>query len=68
MLRNRKGIDMFNNIWRALSSNIWPFTVAILNLWAIFKLGGFIVSVVIESFVKAYKDMHRDQIKYCRLW
>lgn len=47
---------MFNNIWRVLSSNVWPFTVAILNLWAIFKVGGFIVSVVIESFVKAYKE------------
>lgn len=49
---------MFNNIWNALSSNIWPFTIAILNLWAIFKVGGFIISVVIESFVKTYKNMH----------
>lgn len=28
---------MFNNIWNALSGNIWPFTIAILNLWAIGK-------------------------------
>ena len=58
MHKNRKEIDMFNNIWNALSNNIWPFTIAILNLWAIFKVGGFIISVVIESFVKAYKSMH----------
>lgn len=45
---------MFSNIWRVLSTNIWPFTVAILNLWAIFKVGSFIISVVIESI----KEMH----------
>lgn len=49
---------MFNNIWNALSSNIWPFTIAILNLWAIFKVGGFIITVVIESIVKTFKEMH----------
>ena len=54
----RKEIDMFNNIWNALSSNIWPFTIAIMNLWAIFKVGGFIISVVIESIVKTFKEMH----------
>lgn len=58
MHKNRKEIDMFNNIWNALSSNIWPFTIAILNLWAIFKVGGFIISVVIESIVKTFKEMH----------
>lgn len=49
---------MINNIWSALSSNIWPFTVTILNLWAIFKVGCFIVSIVIESLIKTYKNMH----------
>ena len=58
MHKNRKEIDMFNNIWNALSSNIWPFTIAILNLWAIFKVGDFIISVVIESIVKTFKEMH----------
>lgn len=38
---------MFNNIWNALSSIIWPFTVAILNLWAIGKAIWFVITFII---------------------
>lgn len=44
----QKGSSMFNNIWNALSSNIWPFTVAILNLWAIVKVIWFIIIFIIR--------------------
>ena len=38
---------MFNNIWNALSSSIWPFTVAILNLWAIGKAIWFVITFIV---------------------
>ena len=43
----QKGRSMFNNIWNALSSNIWPFTIAILNLWAIGKAIWFVITFII---------------------
>ena len=46
---------MFNNIWNALSSNIWPFTVAILNLWAIGKAIWFVITFIVEV-AKGAKD------------
>lgn len=46
---------MFNNIWNALSSNIWSFTVAILNLWAIGKTIWLVIAFIIEV-VKGAKD------------
>lgn len=27
-----------SNIWNALSSNLWPLTIAMLNIWAICKI------------------------------
>ena len=39
---------MFNNIWNALSNSVWPFTVAVFNLWAIGKVGGFFISIIIR--------------------
>ena len=36
-----------SNIWNALSSNLWPFTIAMLNIWAICKIIKLSISAVI---------------------
>lgn len=36
-----------SNIWNALSSNLWPFTIAMLNIWVICKMIKLSISVVI---------------------
>ena len=48
-------LSMFNNIWNTLSSNIWPFTIAILNLWAIGKAIWFVITFII-GVAKGAKD------------
>lgn len=37
-----------SNIWNALSSNLWPFTIAMLNIWVICKMIKLSISVVIR--------------------
>lgn len=49
---------MFNNIWNALSNSVWPFTVAVFNLWAIGKVGGFFFSIIIRVIADSYHEMH----------
>ena len=51
----QKGRSMFNNVWNALSSNIWPFTVAIMNLWAIGKAIWFVITFIV-GVIKGAKD------------
>lgn len=36
-----------SNIWNALSSNLWPFTIAMLNIWVICKMIKLSISAVI---------------------
>lgn len=36
-----------SNIWNALSSNLWPLTIAMLNIWAICKIIKLSISAVI---------------------
>lgn len=36
-----------NNIWNALLSNLWPLTIAMLNIWAICKIIKLSISAVI---------------------
>ena len=54
----RKLEKMFNNIWNALSNSVWPFTVAVFNLWAIGKVGGFFISIIIRVIADSYHEMH----------
>ncbi len=55
----RKEVEtMFNNIWNALSNSVWPFTVAVFNLWAIGKVGGFFISIIIRVIADSYHEMH----------
>ena len=35
------------NIWHALSSNLWPFTIAVINIWAICKAIKISISAII---------------------
>ena len=49
---------MFNNIWNALSNSVWPFTVVVFNLWAIGKVGGFFISIIIRVIADSYHEMH----------
>lgn len=49
---------MFTNIWNALSNSVWLFTVAVFNLWAIGKVGGFFVSIIIRVIADNYHEMH----------
>lgn len=35
------------NIWNALSSNLWPFTIAVINIWAICKVIKISISAII---------------------
>lgn len=35
------------NIWNALSSNLWPFTIALINIWAICKAIKISISAII---------------------
>lgn len=36
-----------SNIWNAISSNLWPFTIAMLNIWVICKMIKLSISAVI---------------------
>lgn len=36
-----------SNIWNALSSNLWPFTIALINIWAICKAIKISISAII---------------------
>ena len=36
-----------SNIWNVLSSNLWPFTIALINIWAICKAMKISISVAI---------------------
>lgn len=36
-----------NDIWNALSSNLWPFTIALINIWAICKAIKISISAII---------------------
>ncbi len=36
-----------SNIWHALSSNLWPFTIALINIWAICKTIKISISAII---------------------
>lgn len=36
-----------SNIWNVLSSNLWPFTIALINIWAICKAIKISISAVI---------------------
>lgn len=36
-----------SNIWNALSSNLWPFTIAVINIWAICKVIKISISAII---------------------
>lgn len=36
-----------SNIWNVLSSNLWPFTIALINIWAICKAIKISISVII---------------------
>ena len=58
LISERKLETMFNNIWNALSNSVWPFTVAVFNLWAICKVGGFFISIIIRVIADSYHDMH----------
>ena len=35
------------DIWNALSSNLWPFTIAVINIWAICKAIKISISAII---------------------
>lgn len=35
------------NIWNVLSSNLWPFTIALINIWAICKAIKISISAII---------------------
>ena len=36
-----------SNIWNALSSNLWPLTIAVINIWAICKAIKISISAII---------------------
>lgn len=36
-----------SNIWNVLSSNLWPFTIALINIWAICKAIKISISAII---------------------
>ena len=44
-----------SNIWNALSSSLWPFTIAMLNIWAICKIIKLSISAVILIKKSGYK-------------
>lgn len=45
-----------SNIWNALSSNLWPFTIALINIWAICKAIKLSISAVILIKKSGYEN------------
>ena len=45
-----------SNIWNALSSNLWPFTIALINIWAICKIIKLSISAVILIKKSGYEN------------
>lgn len=39
------------NIWNALSSNLWPFTIALINIWAVCQVVEWIL-LIIQAVLK----------------
>ncbi|WP_158593060.1 hypothetical protein [Lactobacillus sp. ESL0230] len=50
---------MFNNLWNNLSSNIWPITGAMLNLWGLTEILKWIL-IVIRAVLKATVEVLED--------
>lgn len=49
---------MFNNILNALSNSVWPFKYSVFNLWAVCKVSGFFIFIIIRIIADSYHDMH----------
>ena len=45
-----------SNIWNALSSNLWPLSIAMLNIWAICKMIKLSISAVILIKKSGYEN------------
>lgn len=53
-----------SNIWNALSSNLWPLTIAMLNIWAICKIIKLSISAVI--WIKSF-GYEKEILKFIQI-